>query len=79
MRHLAEAVAAVAAGLVIAAVLGVLNTSPDYDCPDGTIVVEYGDTAWALLGEHCKGNRSAALHAANWPPVLQPGMVLQLP
>ena len=67
----------IAVSLLIVAALSV--SGGDFSCAEGAVMVNYGDTAWALLGEHCDGNRSAALNAANWPTVLQPGMVLQLP
>lgn len=64
--------------MFFAAVIG-LERHAAFDCAEGTVIVQPGDTAWNLLLKNCTGNTGAALYEANWPNVIHPGMELTLP
>lgn len=74
--------------LVIATILGLGYVAyvegQGYDCPDGTVVVEVGDTLWSIAEENCEGEirhiiydmRELNPHIGD---TLQPGDVIRLP
>ena len=55
-----------------------------YDCVDGTVVVEPGDTLWDIAGNHCEGHIPHVIHDMRElnPHIedpLQPGDEIRLP
>ncbi len=64
----------------LAVLAGALAMGNDYDCADGTVIVQPGDTLWSIVGEHCEGDVRAAVTAFDVSTfTLQPGQELQLP
>lgn len=50
-------------------------------CPDITVQVQPGDSAWLIAETHCKGNLQNATDriVERYGVVLQPGMLIDLP
>lgn len=64
----------------IAILIGALAVGNDYDCADGTVIVQPGDTLWSIVEEHCEGDVRAAVTAFDVSTfTLQPGQELVLP
>jgi nucleoid-associated protein YgaU len=64
----------------LAVFAGVLAASNDYDCADGTVIVQPGDTLWGIVEEHCEGDVRSAVTAFDVSTfTLTPGQELQLP
>ena len=64
----------------VAIFVGTLAMSNNYECADGVVTVEQGDTLWGIVEENCSGDIRAAVTAFDVSTfTLQPGQQLQLP
>ena len=64
----------------VAIFVGTLAMSNNYECADGVVTVEPGDTLWGIVEENCSGDIRAAVTAFDVSTfTLQPGQQLQLP
>ena len=69
--------ASIVGGVIIGANL--LADASRYACPQGTVIVAPGDTAWNIAATLCTGDVRAIVSDAGWSDNLQPGDVLTFP